>query len=268
MFDRRITLAISVALASAAPLLGEIESELGARDFMIATDHSSPEQIGPLLGHHHDHPDVFSFSLSAGADSRYVSEGRDNLDREGGILWANAIGHYHALGGSIVGEVTGITAWEADYEELGLTAGYEFELGSVTLSAAATYLWFPEDDEDDVELAIAGEWSHDCGFGIAAEAVWSTEAEGWFGEMELYYEFECCEHLVLTPSVFLGVNQGYVSDEHDGFNHIGAQLAGSVPLSENIEASAYVAFIRPLRDEMGESLRDLFWFGGAVSAHF
>ena len=68
--------------------------------------------------------------------------------------------------------------------------------------------------------------------------------------------------------MFLGVNQGYVSDEHDGFNHAGVQLDGVVNLRDDLELNAYAAFLEPLDRKSGESLRDLFWAGAAITWHF
>lgn len=251
----------------------EINSLLGARDLLIATDHSSPDQIGPVI-HHHLHEErvapqgLLEFEVAAGVDSRYVSEGRDNLAGEGGIGWLSAVGHVHTLGGAVFTEVFGIAAWEANYEEAGVTAGYEFERDSFSVGGAVTYLWFPEDEEEDVELALFGEWTCGCGFGIASEIVWSTEAEGWFGETALFYELSVTERFQLIPVIFVGINQGYVSDEHDGLNHLGVQLEGVVSLSDNLEFSAYAAAVEPLDEESGETLDDLFWVGGALSVSF
>lgn len=257
-----------VALCFVSPLAAELES---AREFMIATDHTSPEQIGPTLHHHHhEGEERLELELSLGADSRYVSEGRDNLDGEGGVAWANLVGHVHAVGGSIFGEVLGMQAVDANYQEINLGLGYEREFGAFTMVAAVSYLWFPQEkgDDDDIEFVLGGEWACDSGLGVAAEAVWSTEAEGWFGEVQLYYEAQICDRFTLKPSVILGLNQGYVSDEHDGVNHLAFQLEGAVALTEHLEASIHATYSEPLDERPGESLRDLFWLGGAVSYSF
>lgn len=259
---------VGATLAIVAPLSAELES---VRDWMIATDHTSPDQIGPTLHHHHHHgEDRFELELGLGADTRYVSEGRDNLDGEGGVIWTTLVGHVHAAGGSIFGELLGLQGIDANYQEVNLGLGYEREIGAVTVVAAASYLWFPQEngDDDDIELILGAEWTGDSGIGVAAEAAWSTEADGWFGEVQLFYELQVCDRFVLKPSVILGVNQGYVSDEHDGVNHLAFQLEGGIALTDHLEASIYAAYSEPLDERPGESLRDLFWVGGGFSYSF
>ena len=258
----------------------EMETPFRSTGGMITDDHTHAELIhghqGPgevgLPVHHHHHPvaedEPLEFELTFGLDSRYVSEGRDNLPDDSGISWVSAVTHWHALGGSVFGELLGIAAWEGGYDEVNVAAGYEWQWGPLELALAGNYLWFPDDGEDDVEVGGAVEWVHESGLGVLAAAYWSFEAEGWFGEAAVFYECPLSESIALIPSVFLGVNQGYVEDEHDGFNHLGIQLEGIVQVSEQLELVVYASYLEPLDREDGESLRDLFWGGGAAIWRF
>ncbi|NNC90834.1 MAG: hypothetical protein HKN82_20460 [Akkermansiaceae bacterium] len=251
--------------------VAEPAADLGAGDHGHAPGgghhhHQRPGGAGPLVQPHR-HGDAarpLDVNLTLGVDSRYVVEGRDALPGEGGIVYTNLVKHWHTDSGSCFAELLGAAGWEADYEEWNVAAGYEWEAGGLAFALAGTWLWFPEDGQDDVEAGISAEWIHDSGFGIAGEAYWSFEAEGWFGEAGVFYECPLCDGVTVVPSLVLGVNQGFVADEHDGFNHVGAQLEGIWAVSEVLELTVYGACVAPLDEEAGESLRDLCWAGGSL----
>ncbi len=212
---------------------------------------------------------LFSTSLSAAWDSRYVSEGRDNLDGDslfGAVLETT-------FGGFIT------SAWiasspDTDYEELNLFAGYEHDFGPITLSGGYTYLNFIPDDADDHEIGLSIAVNN-LPLGITPTIDWyySFESEGSFFEADLTADFEAADWLVLSPFATFGWNEGYIADGHNGANHVALGLSLAVPLGDVFEIGAYAAYniaIASDPDEFGddELLEDFFYGGVAVTASF
>ncbi|SDJ89443.1 hypothetical protein SAMN04488540_11524 [Ferrimonas sediminum] len=165
------------------------------------------------------------YEIDLGYDSKYISEGRDNLDK-GGIYWANGAAAFD--NGITLSAAYGYAAdSDVNYDELNVGIEYGFEVGDFSLYASYTRLEFFEDDESDNEwgagIAYGGlEW-----FEPFATYVYSTEAEGSFVEVGIQRDFSINEALTFSPYVILGLDYGYASPEHDGANHtaVGATLA-------------------------------------------
>ena len=180
----------------------------------------------------------WSISMTSAWDSRYVSEGRDNLDGDA------------LVGGTVELETSGVLAgaWygsspDTEYDEMNLYVEYGAQVGDVALAAGYTWLSFRTDDEDDHEL-FAGVAYDGLPGGVrpSVEATWSAEADGGFVEASLSGVLDPVERLAVEPFVTAGFNEGYVSDGHDGFNHVAAGLAAAVSLAEGVELSALIAY--------------------------
>ena len=256
-------------------MLGAPRAELenafgGSEDPVDADTHALLQKTANLTHHHHigSEDGLFEFGLSAGIDSRYVSEGRDNLPGEGEVYWGRAVGHTHAVGGTVFAEVLGIEAWETSYNEINLSAGYEYEVGSLSLGAALSYLDFPAIGENDFEASLSAQWKLAAAGGLTTEWVWSEGAGGWFGETSAFCELMVNQNLTLNAAVFIGANEGYVAEEHDGLNYLGVRIGAVGSITEHLQGEIYVAGIEPLNKEQGESLRDLLWVGGALTVAF
>ena len=228
------------------------------------------QRAGTLGHHHHDESteNPFEFELMLGAESRYVSEGRDNLPDSSGVLWGNMVGHAHALSGSIYAEILGIEGMGADYTEMGLTLGYERELGSVTGRAELSLLEFPGLGENELESALSADWKIDSQASLAAEWVWSGASEGWYAEASARYEVKVEDNFILMASLLTGFNGGYLPDESHGLTHIGLRLEATVGLSEHVKGVIHTTFVRPIEHADDPDLEDLIWAGGALVLTF
>jgi hypothetical protein len=211
---------------------------------------------------HHDlaQPSAYDLAATVFWDSKYVSEGRDNLE-EGGLSslaldWSQSLGQ--------VGELA-LAGWYAegtstDYSELNLGVAYSWSLENIGISLGYTWLDFAEDDESDSELSMElGTTIHDE-VDLGAVFTYSTEADGTFIELMVSTSIEN-EKLSWSPFLLLGINAGYVADEHDGLNNLQMGVEVSVPLSEKLELGGYLAYTIGLDEEAGESLDDIFWVG-------
>lgn len=159
-------------------------------------------------------------SLQTQWHSRYVSEGRDNLD-----------GHsLHSLGGDLTKDHAALGVWQAwgagssDYRENNLFAEYAPHTDRWEPYLNVTYLQFHADDPaldtaDDVE----------AGFGIAthlqpwlalrADGTWSKQADGAFYALSLVGEQQLWPTGIAQLRLTQAYDQGYASEEYDGPNH-------------------------------------------------
>ena len=171
-------------------------------------------------------------------DSRYVSEGRDNLDGES---LASATVEA-SLGGLRLG------AWyaaspETDYRELNLGMAYTVESDDLETSIAFTHLRFLTDEEDDNEVGIGLVYAGlPVGLAIGLDAYHSFAAEGSFLEASIGGEYAVCDRLTLAPAAALGWNSGYIADGHDGANHFALSMVAAVPLRDGLGLAATVAY--------------------------
>ena len=85
------------------------------------------------------------------------------------MYWGRAVDHTHAVGGTVFAEVLGIEAWDTSYNEINLSAGYEYEVGSLSLGAALVYLDFPAVEENDFEASLSAQWKLGATGGLTTE---------------------------------------------------------------------------------------------------
>ncbi len=224
----------------------------------IATESDNPLRFDNQFGHQEEHP----FHMHAGWDSRYVSEGRDNLDGDG-ILSGTLEASWKPLS---LGLWYGNSP-AADYDELHLSAALGWAWRDLEWYAGYSHLRFPIDGGHDHEVAAGFNWSAlPVGLDLGVVAYYSFDADGAFGEATLGREFEISECFSLKPSIVFGINQGYVTDGHDGANHIALGAEGAYTFTEafsaEFHASYNLAIDRDSQRHAGdELLRDFFHAG-------
>ncbi len=208
------------------------------------------------------------YEVDFGYDSKYISEGRDNLD-QGGIYWLSGAAGFE--NGITLSAAYGYAAdSDVDYDELNLGIEYGFEVGDFSVYGSYTRLEFMKDDESDNEIGVGVAYGGLSWFEPFVDYVYSTEAEGSFVEIGIQREFALSERLALTPYVIAGLDYGYANPDHDGENHlaIGATLGyqmterlGLTLIAEHTEADRQMA-----RDEGIET--DQTWAGVHLTMAF
>ena len=199
-----------------------------------------------------------TFSLNFAWDSRYVSEGRDNLE-DGGIA-SITIDMHRPSPLPFMGEWY-FSSWVAEsietpYTELNLSLGSSFSVGEVDVATGYTWLHFKGPDASDNEFDLQ------LGFGLfdqidfSSAFVYSTEAKGTFIELVASTDI-VRERFVLTPYILLGINRGYIPEEPETFNNLQFGLTATTTLFDEMEAAFYVAATT--------GLEDIFWTGASVS---
>ncbi|MGB6219807.1 hypothetical protein [Haloferula sp.] len=200
--------------------------------------------------------------IFAGLESRYVSEGRDNLDGAGLVTGTVEAGwEYLSLG-----------AWYAnspdvDYDELQLNAALTKNWGDFEAYVNYTHLRFPLDGEHDNEVGLgAALGGLPAGFVVAVDSYYSFGSSGSFIELTLANEYEINDCLILAPAVVFGMNEGYISDGHNGANHVTLNLAAEYAFTPSFAVTAHAAYNFALNRDVllpGDLLLGDFFYAGA-----
>ena len=201
-------------------------------------------------------------------ESRYFSEGRDALDGDA-LYSTNAEFSWENLtGGFWYGRSAG-----QSYDELQLALAVTHSVGDFEIYGGYTHFRFPVDGAHDNELGAGVSWTglpHEIV--AAVDVYYSFDAQGYFSELSLARDFTLTEKLSLSASGFFGVNQGYVSDGHDGANHFALQLGLSYEITDTVSVHAHGTYSwaidRDLSATGDAQLRDFFHAGIGLELTF
>lgn len=205
--------------------------------------------VGALTAHGHEPEAQLPFErphahgaveghIHAGWESRYFSEGRDSLDGDSLFAGSFEIGWRHLAGGIWYGHSP-----DQHYDELQLTLALTQSLGDFEFYGGYTHLRFPFDDSFDNEIGAGIAWSGlPTDVELAADLYHSFEADGFFAEISAAREFPITDRLALSLTGLFGINQGYVSDGHDGANHVAVRMGIEYALSDSLSLTAHTAY--------------------------
>ena len=197
-------------------------------------------------------------------ESRYVTEGRDNLSGDNLVSVSSEF---------MISEATFLPWYAvspgADYSELNLNLIY----GILPTEDLAVYFGYnhiraryldkrANDNEISLDLVHRLEKS----VAVAAGIYHSFDADGSFLEMAIKYFDAPYKRAHYSVQAGLGVNAGYVSEGHTGFNHFLLRANVSYLPVVQVELYAYTGYnaainrdaIRYTGDEL---LGDFFWGG-------
>ncbi len=219
-----------------------------------------------------DRESPWAFNLATGWDSRYVSEGIDNLDG-GGIWTAEGVVEYDAeIALFYLGSWYAL-GYDSDYDEVNVFAGFNKRFGDFIFDFGYTYLNFPELDFHDNEIGAVMEYG---GLGFATVGVewyYSFEAEGCFVNLLGCREFEVTDRFVLVPNAHLGINADYIAEGHEGFNHLFLGLGAEYALTERVSMHAHCGYNFAIDRDAAEFaddelLTDFFHGGVGIGVSF
>lgn len=205
-----------------------------------------------------------AINATAQWESKYVSEGRDNLD-DGGIATLETSAAWHDLSAGI----WFADAYSDEYQELNLFAEYGLTFSIIDSYIGYTRLEFLDDHENDNEFSGGLALNNMRYLTPAVDYVYSTEAAGSFMELSLTSDIELSEEgLTLSPYILQGYDFGYASDEHDGRNHIQAGIEANYPLSEKLTLVGSLNHSWGDNDVDQDGGKDLTWGSLGLSAEF
>jgi hypothetical protein len=231
-------------------ILSLVVSNASAHDGETSQPFERPHTHEDLEGHAH-----------VGWDSSYFSEGRDGLD--GDSLWSTSfeLAWEHLSAGVWYG-----ISPDQNYDELQLSLALSQSFGDVEVYLGYTHLRFPFEDGHDNEIGAGLSWSGlPWEIKLSTDFYYSVDAEGFFGELALSREVELTEQLSLGVDGIFGMNQGYVSDGHDGANHFALRVGFEYALTDSWTLAAHSVYSWALdrKDSApgDDTLRDFFHGG-------
>lgn len=197
-------------------------------------------------------------------ESRYVTEGRDNLSGEGLVSVSSDF---------IIGEASFLPWYAyspgADYSELNLNLIY----GILPAEDLAVYFGYNhirarylDERANDNEISLDLVHKLIKRVVLAAGIYHSFDASGSFMEMTVKYFDAPYKRAHYSVQAALGVNAGYVADGHTGLNHFQLRANASYLPVIQVELYAYIGYNAAInRDAIrytgDETLGDFFWGG-------
>ncbi|MEM7145416.1 MAG: hypothetical protein AAF591_09785 [Verrucomicrobiota bacterium] len=211
----------------------------------------------------------YPFHIHSLWESRYVSEGRDNLDGGSLLSFFNEFSW-----GPFTFAPWYATGPGSDYDELNLSLIAGTSLGeNLELYAGYSHLRFPElnayDNEIGAGLVYTGlEWAD-----VGGKWYHSFATDGSFFEIIATRTFEFTEKFNLTPYSLLGFNAGYIPAGHDGANNLILGINASYIPFPRFEINSFAAYnweidSDPERFPEDELLRNFFWGGAGIRINF
>jgi hypothetical protein len=216
-----------------------------------------------------DDENRWNFHEHADYESRYALEGRDALDGDSLVSTTFEVGWNALSAGVWYGKSP-----DQSYDELQLSTALSWDWKDLEGYVAYTHLRFPQDGGHDHEIGAGVSWSGLPGeVELGVEAYYSFDADGTFIVTSLSREFELSDRLQLTPAIVFGVNQGYVTDGHDGANHIELRLGGTYALTDALALTAHLSYNLAIdrdasRFSGDELLRDFLHVGVGLAYEF
>lgn len=194
-------------------------------------------------------------------ESRYFSEGRDNLD--GDSLWVN---HIEYQWQTFAAGLWYGTSPDQSYDELQLSLAWHRKFGNIESYMGYTHVRLPSEDEHDHEVGAGIAYTGlPYDIEVALDAYHSFEADGFFAELSASREWNLTGALTTSLTAILGCNQGYVADGHDGANHVAASWGISHALSESLTIGGHATYSWAIDRDAGAAgdatLKDLFHVG-------
>ena len=215
------------------------------------------------------HSDKTNILAQAQWESHYSTEGRDNLDDAG--LQTTAIDIEYGLFGLSLWNGWG---YDSEYDELNITPSLNYELNNFKIYLNYTRKQFFEEDESENDIG-SGVSYHGLPYDIFIGLDWyySIEDDGSFYELSLGSNYEPVQKLNLEPTFIFGINDNYISDGHNGANHISLQLNGEYEITEQFNILGYVRYNIAIDSDPNsfagdELLRDFFWGGIGLNLAF
>lgn len=208
--------------------------------------------ISPLISNAANANDMAA-SLDLGWDSKYISEGRNNLDK-GGIYWGSAIVETGALTTYAVvgrGDSTHYTEWNFGLEySLQLHENLESSVGYQRLEFYSDER--AHDNEVFAEIAYIGiHWLRP-----SVSYTFATEAGGYFVEVSLHSPWHITEQFSVTPYVTQGFDFQYATEEHDGLNHFQLGVEANYTISNSFAIYAHLSHSIAMDDIKDEAHND------------
>ncbi|MGH1366452.1 MAG: hypothetical protein ACRBF0_23020 [Calditrichia bacterium] len=211
-----------------------------------------------------DQPPKPEISIASKWESKYVSEGRNNLP-DGGLATLEAAAAWI----NIALSTWIVTGTRENYQELQFTTEYSNAISNIEFYTAFTRLQFPADDASDNELSAGLAFAGLPDITPAIDYVFSTGASGGFLEISLSSEQPMLEGmLTATPYILQAFDFGYASESFNGYNNFQLGLEVAMPFNETFGLAGSVAHSIAMDDVEKENLGNVSWFTIGLTGSF
>ena len=100
---------------------------------------------------------------------------------------------------------------------------------------------------------------------FSIDGYYSFDTKGTFWELSLNREYSISDKLSLTGATVLGINEGYVSDGHDGTNNLDLLIESEYSMTKSLSVITHAGYSWALNREYqlsgDENLIDIFHGG-------
>lgn len=215
-----------------------------------------------------------AYNLRTETLSRYITEGRDNLE-EGGL---------YAISATAVLPRINVSLWYGEsmknqspeffddrvsknklYQELSTTLELPFTLGNVESYIGYTHFAFIADSSHDDELSFGAAFTGWSGLTPAIDVVYSNDAKGEFVELSLTTELFTAQNILFEAYTAVAWDFGYASKRSDGLNNTQLGISLSYALCHHIQSELFATKSFAKKDIDKEEGRHTSWGGIAVS---
>ena len=202
------------------------------------------------------------FSATLAYDSKYVSQGRDNLG-DGGMPSVEVAAEFES---GFTGGIWYADADDVNYDETNYFVEYGFVAGSLEMYVGYTHLAFNEGPSDD-EVGF-GITSTELPIDIAADFVYSEEANGPFVELSVAKPYELNSTFSVSPYFMVALDYGYASEAHDGENSYQFGVDIELILFDSFGLSGHIAHSMEGKDVELDVGGDQTWVSVALNYRF
>jgi len=211
--------------------------------------------------------DAIEFESAFELESRYVTEGVDNVPGSGAFLFSPMASYRgFSLGGVYV------EALSDSYNEVNVFVDYSREFGPLTVVGGLNHLWYPSGAENHSwEVFVGMEWEPVDSVTLFLDSYYDVrDIDGGFLEVGVKGNIPTPDdRLELKPYGLFGVDYGFLSGSRSlRENNIQIGLRASLEVHDNAALFGHVShsFALSNLDALGE--RDVTWFGGGVAVSF
>lgn len=202
-------------------------------------------------------------------ESRYVSEGRDNLDNSG--IQTTSV--------DLKGSHFGLSIWNgwgyvSEYDELQLTPSFTHELNNLDIYIYYNYKHYLKEDESENELGSGFSYRGlPCKISLNGDWYYSLENNGSFYKFSIASYFSPVEKFTLNPVLVFGINDNYIPDGHNGANNVGIQLNAGYQMTKHLNLLGYVRYNIAIDSDQEQYpgdrlLNDFYWIGVGIETEF
>jgi hypothetical protein len=200
--------------------------------------------------------DEVDYQISSIYQSRYITEGRNNLSKGGAVFYSA-----EATAGLWNLSAVNVRGSSDHYEETGLSLSYSFEFEHWTVTPGYTWLNFSNEvSSNDQEVGISFEYNNNSPLYHQLDWYYAKDASGSFYTWQTGLKHEVLSGVSFEPYLQVGANKGYVSGEHYGLNHYQLGIKSSVQIKPSLALYLSLNTSKPINKKANETLEDLNWF--------